>query len=180
MLSLNPISSLWLSKRQAKARRMIRGSTVLDVGARSEKIRADAVSIDIDKRVRPDICASIESLPIRTRAFDYITLLEVIEHLNDPQLDKAMEECRRVGDLLIVSTPNCDSKVWDQIAWPLWSHTAGREWIGAHKQFFGKKSFEELLESKYGMKVLERNYSRWNLLVRAATNPRNLLEPTSI
>jgi ubiquinone/menaquinone biosynthesis C-methylase UbiE len=148
---------------------MIRGSTILDVGSRMEKIRSDAVSIDIERRFRPDICASIDCLPIRTKTFDYITMLEVIEHLDDTELEKAMQECRRVTDLVIISTPNCDSKLWNQVVWPLWSHTVGREWIGAHKQFFGKKSLEEQLEKRYGMKILESNYSKWNLLVRVRT-----------
>jgi 2-polyprenyl-3-methyl-5-hydroxy-6-metoxy-1,4-benzoquinol methylase len=148
---------------------MIRGSTIIDVGSRSEKIEKDAVSIDIEKRFRPDICATVTQLPIRTKAFDYVTMLEVIEHLDDKQVESTLEECNRVCDLLILSTPNCDSKVWNKIAWPVWSHTVGREWIGAHKQFFGKKSLEELLEKTHGMKILERDYSRWNLLVRVKT-----------
>jgi 2-polyprenyl-3-methyl-5-hydroxy-6-metoxy-1,4-benzoquinol methylase len=150
---------------------MIRGSTVIDIGSRTEKIQKDAVSIDLERRFRPDICASVESLPIRTSAFDYVTMLEVIEHLDSGRVDSALEECKRVCELLILSTPNCDSKVWNRIVWPLWSHSVGREWIGAHKQFFGKSSLEELLERKHGMKILERNYSKWNLLVRARTNP---------
>jgi len=172
-ISSNPISSCWLSKRQARALSLILGDMVLDVGSRTEKIRNDAVSVDIDRRFRPDICASIECLPIRTKTFEYITMLEVIEHLDDSQLDAAMRECRRVSDLLILSTPNCDSKIWNRVVWPLWSHTVGREWIGAHKQFFGKKSLEELLEQKCGMKILKTKFSRWNLLVRVSTDPGN-------
>ena len=150
---------------------MIRGSTVIDIGSRTEKIRADAISIDLDRKFRPDICASVEFLPIRNKTFDYVTMLEVIEHLESAQVDSALEECKRVCALLILSTPNCDSKVWNNIVWPLWSHTVGREWIGAHKQYFGKNSLEEVLERKHGMRILERNYSKWNLLVRARTNP---------
>jgi 2-polyprenyl-3-methyl-5-hydroxy-6-metoxy-1,4-benzoquinol methylase len=148
---------------------MIRGSTVIDIGSRTEKIRIDAVSIDIEKQFRPDVCASVASLPVKAKSFDYVTMLEVIEHLDDLQVESSLEECNRVCDLLILSTPNCDSWVWNNIVWPLWSYTVGREWIGAHKQFYGKESLEELLEKKHGMKIMERNYSRWNLLVRAKT-----------
>ena len=148
---------------------MIRGSTVIDIGSRTERIEKDAVTIDVERRFRPDVCASVASLPVKTKSFDYVTMLEVIEHLDDRQVDAALGECNRTCDLLILSTPNCDSKVWNRIVWPLWSHTVGREWIGAHKQFFGKESLENLLERKHGMKILERNYSRWNLLVRAKT-----------
>lgn len=146
-------------------------SLVLDIGSRREKICADAVSLDIDRRVRPDVCASAEFLPFRTATFDFISMLEVIEHLETEQLSRALEDCKRVADYLIVSTPNCDSKVWSWMVWPLWSHTIGREWIGAHKQFFGKQSVEELLEKGFRMKIIERNYSRWNLLLLIRTNP---------
>ncbi|HXQ92669.1 MAG TPA: methyltransferase domain-containing protein [Nitrososphaerales archaeon] len=169
--STNPISSFWLSKRQAKALRMITGGRLLDIGSRSERIRPDAISLDIDREVRPDVCASAEYLPFKSDSFDYISMLEVVEHLEEDQLERALEESKRVGNYLVLSTPNCDSRVWNRIVWPLWSHTVGREWIGAHKQFFRKRTLAELLERVFGMKILEMNYSRWNLLLLAQTNP---------
>jgi len=145
---------------------------VLDIGSRSEKVRPDAISLDLDQRCRPDVCASAEYLPFRTGSFDFVSMLEVIEHLGNEELNRALLECKRVSDYLIVSTPNCDSKLWSWVIWPLWSHTVGREWIGAHKQFFGKASLQELLEKHFGMKIVEKNYSRWNLLVLVMANPK--------
>jgi hypothetical protein len=169
---MNPFSSFWLAKRHEKSVRMLGPDTfVLDIGSRSEKICKDAITLDIDRKVRPDVCASADYLPFRTGCFDYISMLEVIEHLENEQLDRALDDCKRVGDYLIVSTPNCDSKVWDKIVWPLWSHTVGREWIGAHKQFFGKRSLEELLQDDLHMKIVKKNYSHWNLLLLLRTNP---------
>jgi len=151
---------------------MLRPDTlILDIGSRSEKIRPDALSLDIDRRVEPDICASAEYLPFRKGSFDYISMLEVVEHLENEELDRALTDCKRVADFLVISTPNCDSKVWSWIVWPVWSHTVGREWIGAHKQFFGRRSVEELVEQEFRMKILEKNYSRWNLLLLIRTNP---------
>lgn len=170
---MNPISSYWLHKRQTKARSLIKGSTILDVGSRSEKIREDAISLDIDRRVRPEVCASVSFLPFRDCSFDYITMLEVIEHLDDDQLPRALLDCKRVGSQIILSTPNCDSKIWDKIVWPLWSHTVGREWLGAHKQFFGKASLTSLLEERFSMEIVDRHFYRWSLLVKANTNPES-------
>ena len=170
-MSTNPISSFWLSKRHAKSARMLPpNSTVLDIGSRKEKIHPDAVSLDIDRKVRPDICASAEFLPFRPRSFDCISMLEVVEHLEDEQLDRALSDCKRIAHYLVISTPNCDSKIWSWIVWPFWSHTIGREWISAHKQFFGKRSIEDLIVKSFHMKILERNYSRWNLLLLMKTN----------
>lgn len=168
----NPISSFWLSKRHEKSARLVlSNAAVLDIGSRREKITSGAISLDIDRSVHPDICASAEFLPFRSRTFDYISMLEVIEHLENEQLDHALLECQRVCHKLVVSTPNCDSKVWDRIVWPVWSHTVGRGWLGAHKQFFGKKSLEDLLEKGFRMKILVRDYSRWNLLLLIETRP---------
>ena len=151
---------------------MIRAnSLVLDIGARREKIRSDAISLDIDKDVRPDVCASAGYLPFKSDTFDYVSMLEVIEHLDGEQIDRALVDCQRVANKLIVSTPNCDSKLWALIVWPLWSHTVGREWLGAHKQFFGKKSLEDLFEKDFGMEILSRIYSKWNLLILVETRP---------
>ncbi len=149
---------------------MISDSTVLDVGSRTEKIAKGAMTIDIEKKFRPDVCGSADYLPFKEESFDYISMLEVIEHLDDDQVNRALAECKRVSSYLVLSTPNCDSVVWDKVVWPLWSHTIGREWIGAHKQFYGKASLISLLEGKFGMKVIEKNFSRWNLLVLAKTS----------
>lgn len=176
-METNLISTIWLSKRQAKSVRMLTPDAfVLDIGSRSEKIRQDAISLDIKRNCRPDVCASAEYLPFRNGSFDYISMLEVIEHLENDELDRALRECKRVADYLVASTPNCDSKFWSWIAWPIWSHTVGREWIGAHKQSFNKLSLEQLFEKGFRMKILEKNYSRWNLLLLLMTNPKLVRE----
>ena len=97
---MNPISSFWLSKRQAKALDMITGGSLLDIGSRRERIRSDAISLDVDRKVRPDVCASAECLPFKSDAFDYISMLEVVEHLDSEQLDRALKESKRVGNFL--------------------------------------------------------------------------------
>ena len=151
---------------------------MLDIGSRSERITGDAIALDLDRRSKPDLCASADWLPIKSGSIDYVVMLEVIEHLNQDQSDRAMDEIKRVSHYLILSTPNCDSAVWDRVVWPFWSHTIGREWLGAHKQFFGKESLVNLLEKKFGMKVLQKNFSHWNLLVFASTSfPSNLDKP---
>jgi 2-polyprenyl-3-methyl-5-hydroxy-6-metoxy-1,4-benzoquinol methylase len=144
---------------------------ILDIGSRKEKILPNAISMDIDFGVKPDVCASAQFLPFRSECFDYICMFEVIEHLDNKQLEGALTEGKRVARLMVVSTPNCDSKIWSWIIWPVWSHTVGREWIGAHKQFFGKHSVEDLLEKDFGMKIIVKNYSRWNLLLLINANP---------
>ena len=117
------------------------------------------------------MCASASFLPFRTGTFDYVSMLEVVEHLENEELEQALDDCKRIADYVVISTPNCDSKIWSYVVWPFWTHTIGREWIGSHKQFFDVRSLEDLLEKGFHMKILERNYSRWSLLLFAMSNP---------
>lgn len=173
---MNPFSKFWLTHRQEKAAALIKGTRILDVGSRSEKIDPAAISIDLDRKFRPDVCASATHLPFVSDSFDCVTMLEVIEHLEDREVERALNEIKRVSRSVVLSTPNCDSRVWNRVVWPLWSHTVGREWIDAHKQFFGKETLRCLLEEKFAMQVLAKNYSKWNLLLLARTErtPRTI------
>ncbi len=119
-------------------------NSVLDVGAASgvilNKIQSD-VRVGVDTHL--DCCKRIaqrghlacvcnaESLPFRTGSFDWVLLLEVIEHLRNPLL--ALEECKRVSRMgVIISTPNFslssvattnpgafmgDAHVWELALW---------------------------------------------------------------
>lgn len=141
----------------------------MDIGSRRERIADDAISIDIDRKFRPEVCASATHLPFRSDSFDCVTILEVIEHLEDRDISRTLSEIKRVSENMVLSTPNCDSKVWNKIVWPAWTHTVGREWIDAHKQFFGKNGIRYLLEERFDMEVLKTNFSHWSLLLLART-----------
>ena len=62
------------------------------------------------RRFRPRVCqADVECLPYKDDAFDYVFMIEVLDHLFSP--DQALREVRRVlkpNGCLIVSVPNRD------------------------------------------------------------------------
>jgi 2-polyprenyl-3-methyl-5-hydroxy-6-metoxy-1,4-benzoquinol methylase len=165
---LNPLSKHWLKLRHKRAFSMIRGSSILDIGSRGEKIVDSAVSVDIDRKVKPDICATADCLPFRNESFDYIAMLEVIEHLDATQLGEALEEAKRVANFIVLSTPNCESSSW-KLVWYLWSHSLGREWCGAHKTSFDRSSLLAFLEREK-FQVNKTLFSRWSLLVLATAS----------
>jgi hypothetical protein len=173
---LNPFSKFWLDHRQQKAIALVRGRRVLDIGSRREPIADNVVSIDIDRKFRPDVCASATHLPFRSDSFDCVTILEVIEHLEDRDISRTLSEIKRVSANMVLSTPNCDSRVWNKIVWPAWTHTIGREWIDAHKQFFGKDGIRYLLEERFDMKIVKTNFSHWSLLLLARTRRAPMIE----
>ena len=162
---MNPISSWWLHRRHKFARSMFKGSIVVDVGSRTERVRPNVIAIDINRSYHPDIVASADYLPFRDRFVDYISFLEVIEHLDFIQIDKMLKEARRVGKILVVSTPNIQSFSWN-IAWSIWSNTFGAQWHDAHKSFFSKEGLISLL-NVYGYSIDELVVTRWHLVARA-------------
>ena len=140
-------------------------ATILDVGSRTEKIRSDALAVDINVRVKPNVCASIEYLPFRDKTFSCASYLEVIEHLDNSQLGNALREANRVARYLVLSTPNTSSRSWNWV-WYFWSRSIGREWKGAHKSSFTPEQITSLLE-RHGFEIIATNFSRWSLLLEA-------------
>lgn len=55
------------------------------------------------------IVGDIRSLPFKSKVFDYLLSLDVIEHLNETDFDAALSEFERVTNgTLHVGTPNCN------------------------------------------------------------------------
>lgn len=63
--------------------------------------------VSVDVAMRPDVLASATCLPFRSKCFDRVVMMDVLEHVND--IVTVLKECRRVltrdGQLLII-TPN--------------------------------------------------------------------------
>ena len=120
-LSCTPFHPQWLmhgdkERFLAEVSKSLRG-TVLDIGCAhktSKKYLSDAVQyIGLDYYTArtlynssPDIYANAESLPIATKSMDAILLLDVLEHVVNP--DQCMREIERVlvaDGKLIVNVP---------------------------------------------------------------------------
>jgi 2-polyprenyl-3-methyl-5-hydroxy-6-metoxy-1,4-benzoquinol methylase len=85
---------------------------------------------------------TLESNPFETEFFDFITMDQVVEHLQEPAT--ALKEARRIlkpEGRLILSTPNC--RGWGRSAF-------GRRWINWHTPYhlnlFSKKSIKLMVE----------------------------------
>jgi len=79
----------------------------LDVGCGSKEISAavNAVTVDVDKRHRPDVVTSILYLPFRDGCFETVSAFEVIEHVENDEL--ALQELKRVSrNKVVLSVPN--------------------------------------------------------------------------
>ena len=72
----------------------------------NEVIGAEFISIDIDSKRNPDFIMSVTNLKFEDNYFDYVFILEVLEHVSEPH--KAVNEIERTlvpGGIVILSTP---------------------------------------------------------------------------
>ena len=65
-----------------------------DIGCGARSISKDIKRVDIDEKVKPDIVASGDDLPIDNEAFDFVVSIHSIEHFQDQH--KTIKEWLRV------------------------------------------------------------------------------------
>ncbi|MCJ7631551.1 class I SAM-dependent methyltransferase [Candidatus Bathyarchaeota archaeon] len=69
--------------------------------------RFDIVTLDIDRRLRPDIAGSVLNIPFRDETFEVVACYEVLEHLPYEHFSKAMLEiCRVSNSHVLLSLPD--------------------------------------------------------------------------
>src|SRR6266850_6603365 len=131
--------------------------TVLDVPAGEGALAARLIDAGFDVRccdLYPEIFrldgvdihrGNLDAeLPFSDQSFDYVTCLEGLEHIENPQ--QAMREFARVlkpGGHLIVSVPNI-LNIEERLKWLLHGYTShfkplGREQVAKARQAFGDK-----------------------------------------
>ena len=113
---------------------MTRNKKILDVGCGVNKVKG-AISIDRDKKVKPDIVHDLNKAPwpFKDNTFDEVYCNQILEHF--PDLIKIMEEIHRI------SKRGCRVKIFV----PYWS-SEGAFRDPTHKSFFTEKTFEYFTE----------------------------------
>lgn len=86
-----------------------RPTSVLEIGPGDQIVTSimkkngiEVTTVDIDERLRPDVLASVDSLPFPESAFDLVLCSEVLEHLPYEIFSKAIAELRRVSKKHVV------------------------------------------------------------------------------
>ena len=80
-----------------------------DVGCGLRTIKPDAIRVDLDENVRPEILASSDNLPSKDGELDYITSVHTFEHFPDQR--KVLVEWLRVlkkGGIVAMVHPDVD------------------------------------------------------------------------
>jgi len=84
-----------------------RGGFSLSVGSKSTRL-AD-VNVDIDRKVSPDIVATVFYLPLRSEIFDTVLFTDVIQYLpanRETQSLLELKRCSKKTGRIILSAPN--------------------------------------------------------------------------
>lgn len=84
-------------------------------------------------------------LPLRSEISDVVTILEVLEHVENPALmvSEGFRLLKR-GGVLIAMIPNTRSKLF-RLVWWFWSRTFGRVWKHAHNENFDAWEIERIV-----------------------------------
>jgi glycosyltransferase involved in cell wall biosynthesis len=122
----------------------------------------DRTGMDIDEKalefikqysIANFVAGSVLDIPFGNKNFDMVVCCEVIEHMHEPEVNKALSELTRVlqpKGHLILATPNYGSFWWNTIETIQKISQAGR-WTSDHHSKFTHKSLTEVC-SKFGLK----------------------------
>jgi|GEM_PF-1794344 2-polyprenyl-3-methyl-5-hydroxy-6-metoxy-1,4-benzoquinol methylase len=153
-------------KRSEVIKHMLKHSKaklILDVGCAEgfatsflSQLSAYVIGIDIDESIKiakdkvkdaSFIYASITHLPFRYQAFEVVTCLEILEHLQNQAISEGIKEVNRVlksGGILIISVP-----YKEEIAFTRCIHCGKLTPLWGHIQTFDENKVTSLLPENY-------------------------------
>lgn len=166
-------SSHWWALRHLRGR--VAGKRVLDIGAGGggigRAIRGEGplemVAVEIDTRSHPILQESYDLVTadisaISEMRFDWIILLDVLEHLPNPrQYLQGLKSLLNPGGLILISVPNVAH--WS-VRFPLFflgsfEYQSLGILDGTHLQFFSRRSFVKLCQSLPDSEIAELSAS---------------------
>ena len=104
---------------------------------------------------------SITDIPHKPKSFDVVTAIEVIEHIDNPEL--ALKEIHRVlknKGTFIMTTPN--NNLLFTMFWWFWQKSFGKEWNHTHLTVHKKKGWLDLIR-KSGCFKIKKVIDYWHV-----------------
>lgn len=70
-------------------------------------MKLKVITLDIDHRLTPNICADVTALPFLNKSFDTVLAAEILEHIPFSEVPKALKELSRVaGKSIVITLPH--------------------------------------------------------------------------
>lgn len=155
---MNPLSKAFLFRRQGYVRNFHRNSRSLDVGSSRNPVSDRSIKLDLRKKSGVEIVSTVLDLPFVPGAFDCVTMLEVIEHVDYELQRKAISEIYRVlkkGGTFIISTPSMFPS-W-KFVWFVWENTIQKEYRHDHVgQLYPQETLDLLTGSGFKVEHFKR------------------------
>jgi ubiquinone/menaquinone biosynthesis C-methylase UbiE len=71
------------------------------------KMNVKVTTLDIDHRLKPNVCADATVLPFADKSFDTVLAAEILEHIPFNEVPKALKELSRVaGKSIVITLPH--------------------------------------------------------------------------
>lgn len=169
---LEPLLRLMRTKQVLPYLRQYPNCRLLDIGCGWEAKLLRAVAPHIHSGIGVDFKATLiksekietqsltlqDKLPFKDASFDFITMLAVLEHLENDYL--ILEECARLlvpGGGLLITVPSRYAKhVLEFLAYKL--RLINSDEIRDHKRYYNKQDVVSLVERVHGLNLQEHVY----------------------
>lgn len=172
---INPINYIRLKfhlTRYKKVKKLLKEGNILDIGCgRPSEFMKDMsflIYIKNERGIGLDIKeiqtfnysfvkASVHQTPFKEKEFDNITMMEVIEHLQN--IEGALKEIKRIlkdDGKLIISTPDANI-LWKSI-WYILSKTISKVWQDKHLSNYTLKEWKKIISEHFKVVSVKRNF----------------------
>ena len=114
------------------------------------------------EKIRTIQCTIANKLPFEDSSFNIITMMAVLEHLENPSvIIKEIDRVLSVGGQLIITVPSKITKpVSEFLAFKL--HILNEQEIKDHKRYYNKKDLNELFKHTH-FKIIQHRYFQLGL-----------------
>lgn len=72
-----------------------------------KRMNVKVITLDIDPKLRPTVCADVTALPFLDKSFDTVLAAEILEHIPFSEVPKALRELSRLtGKSIVITLPH--------------------------------------------------------------------------
>lgn len=191
----NPLQKYWHTKKWKTLREFLPSSgSLLDIGCADgtttfeiykhfPKLKVTGIdyykkAIDFAKKTKPGVTfihGDAHSLPFKNGQFNVVTTIEILEHLQNPEV--ALKEIYRVlkKDGYLVVVQDTDSLLFKSVWW-IWTKWRGAVWNGSHINCLHPDQLIRVLK-KTGFKIKQTHFTnlKMEIFIKAQKTPSKKL-----